>query len=1252
MLSAKLLSGSSRRRNQVKRYLSVLRSATRRPGTILAAVVLVVAGTAFAVVRPLSHTGPARTQAATAVSSIRQAELDALQTAEVTRHAVTVDPLTTEVSRTVANPNGTLTDTVYVLPVRVRQEGAWVPVSATLKRDASGSWQPQAVPSGVTLSGGGTGPLATMTSVTGVRLSLSFPAKLPVPVVSGATATYKSVWPGTNLQVTVNTLGGLTWTIIAASATAASNPALRHLNLGISGPDLTINSNQAGDLSATGPGHSAQFSGPPTTMWDSKTGTSSSARRSMGAPMKSTATGPGVAARIALVKGRLAGRTLHLVPVPAMLAPAVAYPVYLSSSIAPDATLAPASGGTPAATGSGGIKLSAYNTTSPDCDTVQNENEACSGSGNGFVETQQGCPTAANYDVSQGDSSYPGNGIGYNWWDTCIGVYRSYYQFDTSSLIQTLATADATTPTASMWVQSATLDAWVRYGADFGCSDTWPVHLDWSGPISSTTDWNNKPGTDAEDQQRSFSSPPGPNPDSSCTEQVIDFDVTYAIAAAVNSGAENMTFRFSGDETDSSSTSNIGFMRIGNNPDIITVFDLNPPSIPAAYLGTTPHGQYEPAGPASYGCGQPTSNLPWINATDAEPTTNSISGDEASQFSLDAKVAASIPDEPVEARYKMWDDGTAVPASEVAAPSTATQEDGGGSAWVTTSATTISQTAGASVSTPINFLLQDGEQYTWTAQTFVSGMTPGDTPGYWSSSAAAVTCGFNVDMTPPTAPTVSSTVFPASGTGNGQYAGASGTFTFSSTDPKPANCNECLTSGVYEFEYALNDVNELESLEGEVSAGCGSTYGAVQANAGTATSCAVTPALWGTNILYVAALDKAGNISDVTAYYFYVPWDPSKHPVPGDVNGDQIPDLLATGTGTDGDLTLYKGDTDLRLSTSQASAEADSPDGSSWSDYQITHRGPVSQVSASADVDDLYAHKNGSAILYLYKNDPSDPGIAPQFNDTSAIVPIQRPACTSGSDCSSYAPSWSDVTQILSPGDAWNPTAEADDTTDGGEPSLFTVENGELWAFQGNYAPSLQDPVELGSSGWGNVTLAAPGYVNNQLTIWAYDNSTGDVYSYPIYLVNGVPSLSSGSNTPIQAEQGSSVFTYPYPHEGVAVASAGAIDISATAGVAASNLPGLFVATPPSSGTGGYVPMEQYFPTNSTSPEEDTTDNPDPAGTMIEGSVFDPNQLTATKCPNGCLWYYPGQESPSGSYSLDTTPDFVGDLPAPVQQLS
>ena len=207
-----------------------------------------------------------------------------------------------------------------------------------------------------------------------------------------------------------------------------------------------------------------------------------------------------------------------------------------------------------------------------------------------------------------------------------------------------------------MWVQSATLEPRAPDSADWGCSDKWPAYLDWSGPIKVTTHWINQPGTDADDQQKSYTTTPGPNPNSSCTQQEVDFDVTYAIADIVNSESDNITFRLIGDEADAAaneptgSAPNLGFMRIGDNPNILTVFDLNPPT--PTNLKTGPAAAYEPGGPAAYGCGDSTSNLPWIGAVDdTNPAGNAVS-----QFNLQAQISAGITGgSAVEARYTMWE---------------------------------------------------------------------------------------------------------------------------------------------------------------------------------------------------------------------------------------------------------------------------------------------------------------------------------------------------------------------------------------------------------------------------------------------------------------------------------------------------------------------------------------------------------------------------------------------------------------------
>ncbi|MFI9275943.1 hypothetical protein ACIGXM_35400, partial [Kitasatospora sp. NPDC052896] len=95
--------------------------------------------------------------------------------ARATGKQVTVDALTTETSMTVANPDGSLTVTRNEQPIRVQKNGSWTPVNATLDKNGDGTFSPAATPSGVTLSGGGSGPLAGFTDAAGHHLALTLP---------------------------------------------------------------------------------------------------------------------------------------------------------------------------------------------------------------------------------------------------------------------------------------------------------------------------------------------------------------------------------------------------------------------------------------------------------------------------------------------------------------------------------------------------------------------------------------------------------------------------------------------------------------------------------------------------------------------------------------------------------------------------------------------------------------------------------------------------------------------------------------------------------------------------------------------------------------------------------------------------------------------------------------------------------------------------------------------------------------------
>jgi hypothetical protein len=174
----------------------------------------------------------------------------ALGRARSSGKAVSVPDETTETQTVTANPSGTVTVTSNALPIRVRRSGGWTAIDPSLRRSADGSYTPAATPAPVTLSGGGTGALATLgTSTSG--LTLTWAGRLPAPSISGATATYRNVLPGVDLMLTTTELGGVSEVLAVHGAKAAANPSLRALAMGLTPHGLTVSSDGDGNLSAT-----------------------------------------------------------------------------------------------------------------------------------------------------------------------------------------------------------------------------------------------------------------------------------------------------------------------------------------------------------------------------------------------------------------------------------------------------------------------------------------------------------------------------------------------------------------------------------------------------------------------------------------------------------------------------------------------------------------------------------------------------------------------------------------------------------------------------------------------------------------------------------------------------------------------------------------------------------------------------------------------------------------------------------------
>lgn len=796
-----------------------------------------------------------------------------------------------------------------------------------------------------------------------------------------------------------------------------------------------------------------------------------------------------------------------------------------------------------------------------------------------------GCTGAMNYDT---DDSTGGNAIGFNYWPSgCDGPNHAYYVLGLSGL------------NSAMQVQNATLQMWQTFDSDESCTDTWPVSLYDLGRgalIGASTDWSNQPALTAGELVKTTQVTPIEECPNNNAE--IDYNVTSTFETAVTASPiwQNWTFGLDGDEQFPSqgipstcapaSSFNCGHMAIGPNPDVIVTFDLVPQVPSATQESPAPVG--DPAHP--YGCFA-TGPYGWIDGT---------------SVTLQTTLTSDISGENVGGIFSVTDDNAVNKTNNNWSPTSAYISSG---SRTNTSASTASHS------------ILNGHQYSWTAQAQVSdGGQDGQNGNPTTyNSASSASCTFNIDTGTPTGLAVSSTAFPPSGSGLASTdAGGAGTFSFSAADPVPTGTtcspSPCLSSGVAKFLYSLNTPIP--------TSGATSVNASANSNGSTATgSISLTIGNWGTNTLFVAAEDNAGNISPSVPYSFYAPWNPSTIVKPGDINADHIPDMLLT-TGTN--LDMLPGNGDPGVTPIDAADEAQSPDGTPWDTFEVTHRGSFNQ----SGVDDLFAHKEGN--LYLILNHPLDLGVAPQFNNYGSNVTTiaTHPACSATQrtgNCTGYdaGQNWDSVSNVLAPGDVWTGAPATGSAScvasnincDTGLPSLIVAEGGEVWAYQGEFGNALGNPVLLGKiasngSGWGNMTLIAPGVVGGVLTLWVLDDVTGIIYSYPISIASdGLPTINpSGASTPVTMDSGTAMLNVNFVQDTWAsVASPGPLNNS--------SFPGLYAET-----TVGNAP--------SGSPCS-------PAGTL-----------------NACLYFYPGESTAGGASPLKTTPTFVGILKIGATEIS
>jgi hypothetical protein len=493
-------------------------------------------------------------------------QVSAAGLANETGKPVEILPDRTDYSQTFADPGGGLTLHEYPAPVFTRQaDGSWARIDTNLTRRSDGLWAPGAITTGLTITGGGSGALYTL-SQGGESLSVSWPyGPLPAPTVAGSTATYPNVLPGVNLLVSA-TPTGVSDVIEVTSALAAANPHLAQIRFGVRASGLALSASASGGVSAANSSGKAVFSAPPAQMWDSsgpaaEAGKASEPRRLL----------PGDHA--AVMKLTAAAGSLQLSPAVSVLAgSSTVYPVWIDPTIG---------------------------TVSPDSwlDVTKNcQNGTCSVPAGDWEPTAT-CPNGANCGIREGASCLPDNN-GSCPTGTLYTVVRSYLNFAVPSQIWGAQYVHATLFTNETWVWS--------------CQETTTVNLYQTNTADKGIDWNHQPTQlGLQDTSKAAYG----NSAFGCNPHGVSFDASPALADAARNKLGTVTLELRAPGADESGLNVNSWHRFSTSSKE-TYLTIDYRHAPDQATSPLTRGVFDAATDGTRtGCSQSATSPDWINTT-------------------------------------------------------------------------------------------------------------------------------------------------------------------------------------------------------------------------------------------------------------------------------------------------------------------------------------------------------------------------------------------------------------------------------------------------------------------------------------------------------------------------------------------------------------------------------------------------------------------------------------------------------------